>query len=162
MVGFGGFERYEGTGVCLLLGPVVKPIARGRGIGHALWRVMLRDAVEAGAREILWAVVGSRNGRAERILRAAGFARGDVQAVYRLEPFRHIPAAEGPVDRARARRAADLDAVAALVERRQRSRHDAHEQRGERDGDNRHRHGRIVVRRVAKQDPAYGINTIFP
>jgi ribosomal protein S18 acetylase RimI-like enzyme len=84
IVGFAGVECYPDEGQGLLQGPVVAPEARGQGLGHALFEAALDVARREGIQR-LWAAAGRENVRAERVLRTAGFTRGDVNAVLRLE-----------------------------------------------------------------------------
>jgi ribosomal protein S18 acetylase RimI-like enzyme len=84
VVGFAGVECYPENAQGLLQGPIVAPEARGHGIGRALFEAALDEARRQGLRR-LWAAAGRENVRAERVLRAAGFARGEVNAVLRLD-----------------------------------------------------------------------------
>src|SRR5207253_734482 len=77
-------ECYPDEREGLLQGPVVAPEARGHGLGHALFEAAL-DAARRQGLHRLWAAAGRENVRAERVLRAAGFTRGEVNAVLRLE-----------------------------------------------------------------------------
>jgi mycothiol synthase len=95
VVGFAGVECYPEAGHGLLQGPVVAPEARNQGVGHALFHAALDEAHGQGLSR-LWAAAGRENVRAERALRAAGFTRGEVNAVLRLE---HSHARPGEAER---------------------------------------------------------------
>jgi ribosomal protein S18 acetylase RimI-like enzyme len=84
VVGFAGVECYPDEAHGLLQGPIVAPESRGQGFGHALFGAALEEARRQGLRR-LWAAAGRENVRAERVLRAAGFTRGEVNAILRLE-----------------------------------------------------------------------------
>jgi GNAT superfamily N-acetyltransferase len=106
VIGVGGVECYPASRLCLLHGPIVAPGARGRGAGGALFRTAMRAARWHGMREIHTSI-GRDNLRADRILSAEGFTRGETNAVYRFERGRHIPLPEG--DRIALRRAGPAD-----------------------------------------------------
>jgi ribosomal protein S18 acetylase RimI-like enzyme len=88
VIGLAGVECHPESGHGLLCGPIVEGLARDRGVGRALLDVACRSARRNGVTE-LWAAAGRENRRAERILRAEGFARGEVDALYRLTSGAH-------------------------------------------------------------------------
>lgn len=109
---FGGIELVDGA---TLVGPLVAPRFRGRAFGRALLDASIELAREREV-ERLAAAVGAHNIGGRLLLERAGFRPcGGLQAVYRIIPGQHRPAA-GPSEGVTSRmaEAADVDRVLAL------------------------------------------------